>query len=89
MGRKRGGSKTTKHVRTIWKQIERSVKRDNLQAIADICGTTREHVGEVVESAAFNDIYDDASAAAKQRADNEHTPTTAGDSSAASAAAAV
>ena len=43
------------HVRTAWKAVEHSAKRNELDTIASIYGTTRETIGEVVNDATSTD----------------------------------
>ena len=61
MGRKTKGGKhktNNRGTRTVWKQVERDVKRAELDTIASICGTTRETIGEVITDAALTDGYE-------------------------------
>ena len=60
MGRVARGKKT-KHnhiVRTIAKETERTVRRNELDTIASICGTTRNQVGEVLTQVETSDWYE-------------------------------
>ncbi len=63
MGRRahRGGKQEKQNniTRTIWKDIERSVKRNELDIIASICGTKRETIGGVISYAVQTNEYDD------------------------------
>ena len=75
--RKRAGKQNKAHnniVRTVWKDTERSVKRNELDTIASICGATRETIGSVISDATLTDEYDDGAAAANERA-SESTNT--------------
>ena len=82
MGTRQVRETENKHARTIWKQVEREVKRSELDTIASICGTTRETTGGVAKHATLTNEYDDG-AERTGVPDNgfEHTTTT-GDSSA-------
>ena len=53
MGRRalREKTKPQNIARTIWKTVERTVKRDQLDLIASICGTKREVDGSVISYA--------------------------------------
>jgi hypothetical protein len=77
MGRgKRAGKQEKQNniVRTVWKSTERSVKRNELDIIASICGTTRDITGEVQRRVtSTNNEYDDGAAATDERA-SESTP---------------
>ena len=67
--------KQTTIVRTIWKSTERSVKRNELDIIASICGTTRATTGEVQRRVtSTNNEYDDGAAAATDERASESTP---------------
>ena len=44
---------------TVGKTVERYVKREQLDTIANICGTTRDLAGEVGRHATSTNIYDD------------------------------
>ena len=55
--------KQNNRVRTVWKDTERSVKREQLDIIASICGTTRDTTGEV-QRRTSNEHDDGATAAA-------------------------
>ena len=86
MGRGSRAGKVAKQprviVRTVWKDTERSVKREQLDIIASICGTKREVIGGVISYAIDTNIYDDG---ATERAtsesvhvDSDTTSTTTG-----------
>ena len=74
MGRGKRAGKTTKsnhHVHTVKKDTERSIKRNELDIIASICGTKREVIGSVIFQAIDTNEYDDG--AATERAASEST----------------
>ena len=76
MGRGVRAGKVTKNnhrVHTVWKDTERSVKREQLDIIASICGTKREVIGSVVSDATLTDAYNDNGAA--ERASDTGTST--------------
>ena len=81
MGRGSRAGKVTKNnhrVHTVWKDTERSVKRDELDIIASICETKREVIGSVISDATLTDAYNDdgaAAAAANERASDTGTST--------------
>ena len=64
-----GKTKQYTHVHTVGKTVERSVKRDELDIIASICGTKRENIGGVISYAVDTNIYDD------ERAERPIEPT--------------
>ena len=73
MGRRAVREKKTKTItRTTGKTAERSIKRDQLDLIASICGTTRDTTGEVQRYATSTNQYDDG-AAADERASESTT----------------
>jgi len=59
MGRRAVKKENQKHVRTVWKTVERTVKRSELDTIASICGATRETIGSVICDAILTDEYND------------------------------
>jgi hypothetical protein len=76
MGRGVRAGKVTKNnhkVRTVWKDTERSVKREQLDIIAGICDTKREVIGSVISNATLTDAYNDDGAA--ERASDTGTST--------------
>ena len=76
MGRRANRSgkqeKQNNRVRTVWKDTERSVKRDELDIIASICDTKREVIGSVISDATLTDAYNDDGA---ERASDTGTST--------------
>ena len=72
MGRRAIKKEHQKHVRTVWKSVERTVKRSELDTIASIYGATRETIGSVISNAIDTNEYDDG-AAATERAASEST----------------
>ena len=83
MGR-RAVREKTKHnliTRTIWKETERSVKRNELDTIAAICGATRNTVGSIICNATLTDEYDDRTERIERSVDDGSRSTaTAGSS---------
>ena len=61
------------HVHTVGKTVERTIKRDELDTIASICGTKREVIGSVNFFAIDTNQYDDGTAT--ERAASESTTT--------------
>ena len=77
MGRGKRAGKHQKnnytHVHTVGKAVERTIKRDELDTIASICGTKREVIGSVISFAIDTNEYDDGAAAANERASESTT----------------
>ena len=76
MGRRAIRKEKQKHntqTRTVWKSVERSVKRTELDTIASICGATRETIGCVISDATLTDAYNDGTAADERAATSEST----------------
>jgi hypothetical protein len=79
-GKKAGKKNIT---RTIWKETERSVKREQLETIAAICGATRNTVGSIICNATLTDEYDDRTERTEHErstSDGSTTTATAGSS---------
>ena len=84
MGRTTGKTeKQNHHVRTVWKTVERDVKRNELDVIAGICETDRTTVGLLVASATTSDGYE------AYENDNDERTTEQHDERASSSAATV
>ena len=79
MGRGSRAGKVTKQAgpRNIFTTTDRTVKRDELNTIASLCGTTRETIGSVISDATLTDAYNDngAAATANERASDTGTST--------------
>ena len=71
MGRGSRAGKVTKQAgpRSIFTTTERSVKREQLDIIANICGTKREVIGSVVSDATLTDAYNDDGSATERASD--------------------
>ncbi len=81
--RKRAGKQEKQNniARTIWKETERSVKRNELETIAAICGATRNTVGSIICDATLSDEYDDRTERTERSVDDGSRSTaTAGSS---------
>ena len=73
---KKAGKKNK--ARTIWKDTERSVKRNELETIAAICGATRNTVGSIICNATLTDEYDDRTERTEyERSTSDGSTTTA------------
>ena len=82
MGRGPRAGKKTK-VRTVFKTVERTVKREQLDIIASICGATRETIGGVISDAVLTNEYDDRAERTSEPGNGfDTTSTTTGDFSA-------
>ena len=68
-----GKTKTYTHVHTVGKTVGRTIKRDELDTIASICGTKRETIGSVTSFAINTNEYDDGAAATDERASESTT----------------
>ncbi len=68
----------------MWKTVERTVARDELDAIACICRTTRQTTGEVAKHATLTNEHDDERAERTSEPDDgfDTTSRTTGDFSA-------
>ena len=78
MGRRANRAGKTKqytHVHTVGKTVERTIKRDELDLIASICGTTRDTTGEVQRRATSTE-YDDGAERANSESVHEQSDTT-------------
>ena len=77
MGRRalREKTKPQNIARTIWKTVERTVKREQLDLIASICGTTRDTTGEVQRGATSTE-HDDGAERATSESVHEQSDTT-------------
>ena len=70
MGTRKRAGKPKHNVRTTGNITIRTIKRDELDIIASICGTTRDTTGEVQRLTSTNNEYDDGAA---ERAASEST----------------
>ena len=82
MGTRKRAGKSKHNVRTVWKSVERTVKRTELDTIASICGATRETIGSVISDATLTDVYNDGAAAAANERASESTTSDSGISTA-------
>ena len=72
--RKRAGKQKQRGTYSDWNTAARTIKRNELDIVASICGTTQNQVGKVFEETSdYNDSKDDGATAADERA-SESTP---------------